>query len=369
MDERTRLDAAALRADIPALNGLVYLNTGTVGPLPRPVRDAMVAVLDADMARGRASGRRFARIAEGFEQARALLAGLVGADADEIALTSGTTDGIEQVLASMPWSPGDRVLTTSLEHPDVLDAVRATARRHDLSLVLAGESGQAPEEVGSSVIAAAEGARLIVVSHVTYGTGAVLPIERIVAAVRRHGSRVLVDGAQAVGALDVDVHSLGADFYAFPGQKWLLGPEGTGALVVTRGAHHRPASAFESGTKSAMLWAGLRAAVRWREEHGHEHLLDAVRRGAALARRQLAGIPGIRVLTPTPHAGLVAFRLSDADPLAVATALGAQRIATRGIVEIGAVRLSYGPFTTERELAFAIEAVERLTLDKAVTAR
>ncbi|GAA1010608.1 cysteine lyase [Acrocarpospora pleiomorpha] len=367
MDERTGLDVAAVRADIPALDGLVYLNTGTVGPLPRQVRDAMVAVLDTDLARGRASGRRFARIAEGFEQARALLAGLVRADAGEIALTSGTTDGIEQVLASIPWSPGDRVLTTSLEHPDVLAAVRATARRHDLRLVLAGTSGQAPEEIGSSVIAAAEGVRLIVVSHVTYGAGAVLPIERIAAGAR--GARVLVDGAQAVGALDVDVHALGADFYAFPGQKWLLGPEGTGALVVTRGAHHRPASAFESGTKSAMLWAGLRAAVRWREEHGHERLLDAVRLGAALARSRLAGIPGIQVLTPAPHAGLVAFRLPGADPLAVATALGGRRIATRGIAEIDAVRLSCGPFTTGSELAFAVEAVERLTLDKAVTTR
>ncbi|GAA1000361.1 aminotransferase class V-fold PLP-dependent enzyme [Acrocarpospora macrocephala] len=367
MAECTGLDVAAVRADIPALTGLVYLNTGTAGPLPRQVRDAMVAALDADLARGRASGRRFARIAEGFEQARALLAGLVRADEGEIALTSGTTDGIEQVLASIPWSPGDRVLTTSLEHPDVLAAVRATVRRHDLRLVLAGTSGHTPEEIGSSVIAAAEGARLIVVSHVTYGAGAVLPIERIAAAARRHGARVLVDGAQAVGALDVDVHALGADFYAFPGQKWLLGPEGTGALVVTRGAHHRPASAFGSGAKSAMLWAGLRAAVRWREEHGHERLLDAVWRGAALARRQLAGIPGIQVLTPAPHAGLVAFRLAGADPLAVATALGAQRIAARGIAEIDAVRLSCGPFTTGSELAFAVEAIERLTLDKAVT--
>ncbi|MEV6981722.1 aminotransferase class V-fold PLP-dependent enzyme [Sphaerisporangium sp. NPDC051017] len=369
MADVTPLDVTALRAGIPALARLVYLNTGTAGPLPRAVRDAMLDALDADLDRGRASARRFARIAEGFEEARALLAGLVRADAGEVALTGGTTDGIERVLAAMPWSRGDRLVTSPLEHPDVLEAARATARRYDLDLVVAGPAGQTPEEIAEALVTATRGARLVVVSHVTYGAGVVLPIGRIAAAARARGALVLVDGAQAAGALDVDVHALGADFYAFPGQKWLLGPEGTGALVVTRAADRRPASAFEPGAKSAMLWAGLRAAVRWRVEHGHERLVEAVRRGAELARAQLAAIPGVPVLTPARHAGLVAFRLPGADPLAVAAALGARRIATRGIPEIGAVRLSCGPFTTDGELTFAAETVRSLALEKAVSAQ
>ncbi|WP_214104177.1 aminotransferase class V-fold PLP-dependent enzyme [Acrocarpospora catenulata] len=355
MGEHAGLDVAAVRADLPALAGLVYLNTGTAGPLPRRVRDAMTAALDADLARGRASGRRFARIAEGLREARALLAGLVHADAAEIVLTTGTTDGIQRVLAAQPWSPGDHVLTTCLEHPDVLEAVRAAARRHNLHVDVAGEPEQSAEEIAASVLARIGRARLAVVSHVGYATGAVLPVERITAEARRHGALVLVDGAQAVGAIDVDVAALGADFYAFPGQKWLLAPEGTGALVV------RGAGLPASGTSPGLLWAGLREAVRWRREHGHQDLLDAVARGAGLARRLLADIPGVRVLTPARHAGLVAFRVPGADPLGVAAELGARRIAVRGIPESDAVRLSCGPFTTEDELVLAARAVAEVT--------
>ncbi|MEU6797053.1 aminotransferase class V-fold PLP-dependent enzyme [Nonomuraea wenchangensis] len=362
-----RLDVTGLRAGIPALSRLVYLNTGTAGPLPSAVREAMLGALDADVARGRASGRRFARIAEGFDEARALLAGLVRARPADVVLTGGTTDGIERVLAGTPWTRGDRLLTTALEHPDVLRAVRATARRHDLDLVVIGTAGQSPEEVAAGVIAGLGGSRLAVVSHVTYGAGAVLPIGEITAAARARGALVLVDGAQAVGAIDVDVPALGADFYAFPGQKWLLGPEGTGALIVTTAAHRQAAS--EPGGKSALLWAGLRAALRWRIEHGHERLVEAVRQGAALARAELAAIPGVTVATPSRHAGLVAFRLPAADPLAVAAALGTHRIATRGIPEIGVVRLSCGPFNTGEEIAFTAGAVRDLAApDEAVVA-
>ncbi|WP_432994073.1 aminotransferase class V-fold PLP-dependent enzyme [Dactylosporangium sp. CA-233914] len=353
------LDLAGVRADLPALGRLVYLNTGTAGPLLTPVRDAMTAALDADVSLGRASGRRYARIGERLEETRTLLARLVGADADEIALTTGTVDGIARVLAAQRWSAGDRLLITALEHPAVLDAARATAARHDVAVVVV--AGETPEQVRANLARELTGgARLVVVSHVTFGAGSVLPIPRIVAAARRFGARVLVDGAQAVGAIAVDVRALGADYYAFPGQKWLLGPEGVGALVVAGGSSIHTTSEFEPGTKSPVLWEGMLAALRWRAGHGHQRLLDAVEAGAAQLRRDLARIQRIEVVDPGATAGLVAFRLPGIEPAGVAAALGARRIATRDVAEIDAVRLSNAPFTTDEDRRAAVTAIAEL---------
>ncbi|SCL22870.1 L-cysteine/cystine lyase [Micromonospora pallida] len=357
------LDLVAVRADLPAVDRLVYLNTGTAGPLPTPVRDAMVTALDADLTLGRASGRRFARFAEHLAETRDLLARLVGADADEIVPTTGTTDGVTRVLAAQPWAAGDRVLVTVLEHPDVLRAVRDVAGRHHATVVVV--PGATPEEIGANLSRElAGGARLVVVSHVTYGAGLVLPVPEIVAAARRHRAAVLVDGAQAVGAIRVDVRVLGADYYAFPGQKWLLGPEGVGALVVAHGSAGLPAAAFGPGMPSPVLWEGLRAALGWRERHGTQRFPAAVVAGAAELRRELAGIPQVEVLGLGAEAGLVTIRLPDVDAARVVAALGARRIATREIAETDGVRLSHGPFTTAQERRLVVDAVAELARER-----
>ncbi|RJQ83983.1 aminotransferase class V-fold PLP-dependent enzyme [Amycolatopsis panacis] len=353
------LDVTAVRADIPALNRLLYLNTGTVGPLPAPVRDAMVGALDLDVAKGRASGRRFARAAERLDETRHLLAGLVGAQPEQLALTSGTTDGIERVLSTQPWQPGDRVLTTALEHPDVLTTIRHTADRHALTAVVVN-ADTAEDLTANLARELAAGARLVVVSHVTFGAGLVLPLSKVIAAAHAQGARVLVDGAQAVGAIEIDTLALGADFYAFPLQKWLLGPEGAGGLVVRDGARE-----IHSATPPA-IWEGVRAALLWRKGHGHQRFSEAVRENAARLRELLVGLPGVEVVTPGDQAGLVAVHVSGTDPLEVAKALGRQRIATRGITEIGAVRLSAGPFLTGGELEQVACAVGNLASEKGV---
>lgn len=351
------LDVTAVRADIPALNRLRYLNTGTVGPLPAPVRDAMAGALDLDVAKGRASGRRFARAAERLDETRHLLAGLVGAQPEQLALTSGTTDGIERVLSAQPWQPGDRVLTTALEHPDVLAAIRNAADRHSLAAVVV--RGDTAEELSTNLARElAAGARLVVISHVTFGAGLLIPLSKVIAAARAEGARVLIDGAQAVGAIEVDVTALGGDFYAFPLQKWLLGPEGAGGLVVREGTREN-----QSATPPA-IWEGVRAALLWRERHGHQLFSEAVRKNAARLRELLVGLPAVEVVTPAGQAGLIAIRLAGTDPLEAAKALGEQRIATRGITEIGAVRLSAGPFLTGGELEQVARAVGNLASEK-----
>src|SRR5262249_48027763 len=130
------------------------------------------------------------------------------------------------------WRSEDEVLTSTVEHPGIVAPLHHLARRSGVSLRTV-----APEAVAYAIT---DHTRLVAVSHVSFSTGACLPIAEIASAARDTGALLLVDGAQAVGALPVDVHALDVDAYAFPGQKWLCGPEGTGALYVRPGLMLQP---------------------------------------------------------------------------------------------------------------------------------
>ncbi|MFB9948327.1 aminotransferase class V-fold PLP-dependent enzyme [Rhizobium puerariae] len=351
-----------IRADLPALARLTYLNTGTAGPLPVAVADAMHDALKEDVERGRISGRRYAKIDAMLATLRETLAGLFGAAPNEVVLTSGTVDGLEIVLDRISLSPGQRVVTTDLEHPAALDLLHHWAARRSVDVVAVGIAGR-PDEEAIRILADALETRagLLLVSHVGWASGRVLPIAGLAARARKAGVPILVDGAQAAGSIDIDFAALGVDFYALPGQKWLLGPEGTGVLLVARGslerlAGHGPvpeaAITFERGAKSKQLWAGLAAALAWRTVQGdHRELLAAGREMAAGLRRELAKLPGVSVATPAHAAGLVAFSLAGHDPADVVAALGARRIAVRDIPGTDLIRASCAFFTTPDDIA------------------
>lgn len=346
-------DVESVRSALPALTRLNYLNSGTAGPLPQPAVDAMATALFADAERGRISGRRFGKIAETRQAVRAALAALVNARPEKVVLTTGTVSGLRLALATITWSVGDTVVTTNLEHPDTAQCVARLSETEELTVgtVEIGESWS-PEEILAAVRAAVRpGVRAVVVSHVAYSTGAVLPIREIVRHAHAVGAVVVVDGAQAVGALVVDTDDLGADFYAFSGQKWLLGPEGTGALVIGRRDRDPVSSHGDSDARSNVLLAGLHAALVWRRGIGAEQeLVAALGDRAEQARRALAQIPGVDVVTSSGHAGLISFRVDGHRAEDVALALGRARIATRAVDGGAWVRASFGFFTTHAEV-------------------
>ena len=165
-------------------------------------------------------------------EARAVLATLIGADPDAVELVPGATAGMAWAAELPAWRPGQRIVTTDREHPAVLAMLETLAARHDLQLVrvpidAATDEADLVARFGS-VVDRRTG--LLAVSHVTWDTGTVLPVARLAALARAAGAWSVVDGAQAVGAIAVDVPTLGADVYAFSGYKWLLGPHGVGGL-------------------------------------------------------------------------------------------------------------------------------------------
>jgi L-cysteine/cystine lyase len=290
----------------------------------------------------------------------------------------------------LDWKAGDRVVSTMLEHVGGLAPLQVLRDRRgvDVSLVDIGRGGDDDLTLAAFDAAITPGTRLVALSHVTWSTGALLPIRGIADLAHARGALVLVDGAQAAGTIRVDVGALGADAYAVPAQKWLLGPEGMGALWVAASALDRiqptvagffafdepglrppfrffpDARRFESGSRHQPSVLGFARSCGWLAMYVG---LDFVyRRSAALAARladALAATPGVEVITPRDHlATLVTFRIEGWPGEDALDELGRRAFAiARVIPETDWLRCSVGFFNTEAELDRVVAIVADLS--------
>ena len=219
--------------------GLVYLNTASLGPTPRTVLDRTLsawAELEQNPVR-MAYGDGAVHVATDSVRERA--AAFLGCDADELLVTRSTTDAMNTLAQAVRLIRGDRVLTTNMEHEGGSNGWRYRTRRDGVVLdvvpVSPVESDQAAL-VQRFADAITPATRVISVSHVIASTGLRMPVAEIAALARDRGVLCVVDGAQAVGEMEVDVRTIGCHAYATCGHKWLLGPKGTGLLFISREA-------------------------------------------------------------------------------------------------------------------------------------
>jgi len=386
--EHARL--AVLRAGLPATRAGIYLNTGSAGPLPAEAAAAMAEVADRELAVGRATRESFEELTARMDEARAVVAAVLGTDMDLVALTHSTTEGINLALGTIDWRPGDRAVTTSLEHPGVTGPLALLPDRVGVEVVEAeiDDGGDDARTLAALEAAAAGGrTRAIVASHVAWSTGALLPAAAIAALAHRYGAVGILDGAQSAGAIPLAVDEIGADFYAVSGQKWLLGPEGTGALAVGRAvvgsvlppvggylaastpyAVGRPAlwpdaRRFETAGLHKPSIVGLARSAGWLSMFaGLPWACERAARLAAGAAERLAETPGVTMVTPRARmATLVSFRVEGWSAEEVTVALGRRVHAiVRSIPGLDVVRLSVAFFTTDDELRRVLDAVEEV---------
>jgi L-cysteine/cystine lyase len=379
----------AVREAIPALAAGIYLNTGSVGPLPAETAAAMADMAAYERDVGRAHDAAMVEALARMGEARAGVAAVVGADVDAVALTHATTDGMNAASMLPDWRAGGRAVTTAHEHAGGTGPLYALRDRHgvDVTFVDAGDDGDDERTLAAFEAAITPDTRLVSISHVLWTTGAVLPVARIAELAHARGALVVVDGAQAAGAIPVRFEDLGADAYAVPAQKWLLGPEGMGALVVDRATVDRLTPAlggwysFErsDSTGDAVWWTdarrfeasgyhrpsvvGMARSIGWLSMYVG---LDFVhRRGSAMAAAaatRLAAIRGVTVLTPLDRmATLVTFRIGGWPAQVALDELGGRTFAiARTIPSLDAIRISLGFFTSDDELERFAEAVELL---------
>ena len=378
---------ALLRLDLPVLSRCAYLNTGTAGPLPTPTADIMSRAAEAERYVGRGDFSTFGPFIELREHTRDQVARLLGADSDEIALTHHTSDGVNIVLWGLGWQPGDRLVTTSLEHDAAVVPANEIGRRLGVEVLFA-DIGLGDRTLDGIEHAMGERTRLVALSHVSYSSGALLPVREIVELAHARGVEVLVDGAQSVGAMPVDVRRLGADYYTVSAQKWLCGPEGMGALYVRRErlsalaptfcsyfstasndfrgqvVFHQDARRFEAGMVYRPALAGFGASLQWmRERVGSERAWQRSLGLVAHARELLGQLDGVVLMTPEKQSSqLLSFDLPAFSPArlhALALSWARERkLVVRSIDHPPyALRASIGCFNTATEIGLLVDAV------------
>ena len=358
-DGGDRIDLVAVRRELPVLDHSAYLNTGTFGPLPRTTAEAMQTVERRELEEGRSSRTYFQRVMHEREVLRAELAGLLGTQPERVALTSSTTEGCNIVLRGLGIAPGDEVVTTDSEHPGLFGGLVASGA----TLRIAAIREQPAVEILPAIQAQiTPRTRLIAISHVSWLDGAVLPVRELAG----HAVPVLVDGAQGAGAIPVNVEDLGADYYTVSGQKWLLGPAGTGALYIAPGRlddfrvtfpsylswklpHYEfrdGAARFDGSWTPAASIAGLQASLSFAAKAGQDRFIRA--RRAAERCRTLLLERGADVITEPDQATLVSWQSEN--PEALVDRLAEQGVVVRDLPGTRLVRASCGYWTSEDDL-------------------
>ncbi len=359
-----------IRAELPVLERVAYLNTGTFGPLPRATAATMAEQERRELEEGR-SGRPCWEHARALRQrAREGVARLLGAEPEHVALTRSTTEGCNVVVAGLRLGPRDEIVTTDSEHFGLLGALAACGARVRVARVGTRPAAEALEAVEAEI---GPRTRLIAISHVVWTTGQVMPVGELAG----RGIPLLVDGAQGAGARAVDVCALGCDFYTVSGQKWLLGPDGTGALYVAPDAigtlaisfpsyysqkEFEPdgsfvatdgAPRFDTGTVPAPSVAGLLASLEFAAAVGPER--HALALAAAQRCRQLLA-ERVGVVTEAGQSTLVSF-VPPRDAAETVERLAASGVVVRELPGLGWVRASVGFWTSDDDLERLVEVL------------
>jgi|HubBroStandDraft_1064217.scaffolds.fasta_scaffold04435_2 L-cysteine/cystine lyase len=387
MAQVTALDTAAVYSELPAERVAGYFNTGTIGLLPLLTHKAMTENLDAQLGDSRVSNEGYLKSRERAASLRSVLGQIVGADATEIALTRSTTEGINIAAWAQDWPAGSVAVTTNFETEGTLAPLYQLHRRRGVEVRFADATSGDPETIAEAMAAAIRpGVKLVLFSHVAYSTGAILPVKEITQLAHEAGAIVLLDAAQSVGAIPVDLHALGVDCCAFSGQKWLSGPEGTGGLFIRTEAMEqlaptylsdanrcRPeypdslvfpadASRYEQGSFSRTAICGLNASATWLvDELGLSEVHNRIRELREYCAQLVGQLSGVEMMAPPDRlAGLVVFRFRGGDPSRFVQALWSHNLPIRSMPDNGALRFSTGFFNTTSEIERAVSLLDSI---------
>ena len=379
---------------------MIYLDhAATSWPKPPGVVQAMARFLEeAGGNPGRSGHRLSLAAARTVYGVRAAVAALANApDPLGVIFTANATHALNLALHGL-LGPGTRVVAGGMEHNAVMRPLRhLEARGAELVLVPAGPDGSmAPEAFRQAIT---PGTTLVVLNHASNVTGTLAPVAEVAALARAAGALFLVDAAQTLGALPVDMQALGIDLLAFTGHKGLQGPPGTGGLVLGPGVDPRRLESlvqggtgshsehetqpeflpdkFESGTPNGAGLAGLGAGLAWVAERGPAALHALATDQARFLAEGLRALPGVRVYGPEdPARGLavvsftvagwevseLGLRLDEEYGVLCRVGLHCAPAAHRalGTCPGGTVRFAPGPMATRADLEAALGAVAEL---------
>lgn len=398
------LDTSAVRSQFPLLerlmNGkpIVFLDSAASSQKPVSVMEAMDRYYTHTHANVHRGVYQLSQEAtEAFEQARRSVRTFINAASDkEIIFTRGTTESINLVAASFGrqfFHPGDEILLSQMEHHSNIVPWQLIAGQTGAKIKVApiNEAGELLLDEWEKLLS--DRTKMVAITHVSNSLGAINPVEQIIVKAHERGIPVLLDGAQAVPHLQIDVQALDVDFYAFSSHK-MYGPTGIGVLygkekwldamppyqgggemiqTVTfeKTTFNELPFKFEAGTPDMAGAVGLEAAIRFMQNIG----IDAIRRQEsdlmAYTTEKLLNIPDLRIIGNTrKKTGVISFLVGNTHPYDVGALLDQQGIAVRtghhctqplmdwlGIP--GTVRASFGVYTNREDIDRLVAGVEK----------
>ncbi|MGB3405108.1 MAG: aminotransferase class V-fold PLP-dependent enzyme [Microcoleaceae cyanobacterium] len=380
------------RRQFPALNDKAYFNYGGQGPLPRQSIDAITQFYEQIQQLGPFSQAAYDFVQQQQDLTRSAIAVELGVTPQTITITEDVTVGCNIALWGINWQPGDHLLLSDCEHPGIIAATQELQRRFQIEVSVCPILETLNQGDPVAVIAdyLQPNTRLVVISHILWNTGQVLPLQQIMQlchTAQNQPIRVLVDAAQSVGVLPLNLVESDVDFYAFTGHKWLCGPEGIGGLYVspealpelsptfigwrgvTKDKKGHPTGfqpdgqRYEIATSAYPLYAGLWQAIELHLEWGNAaERYQRIRDYSQMLWQNLSEIPHIQCLKSTPpEAGLVSFTLKNGmSHAAVVNALQKQNIFLRTILDPDCVRACVHYLTEIAEIEQLVTALKSL---------
>ncbi|HSC08755.1 MAG TPA: aminotransferase class V-fold PLP-dependent enzyme [Steroidobacteraceae bacterium] len=379
---------AAARKHFLIPEGVAYCNTGTLGASPREVVDALaegIRRIETDLAAWpyeQPDGEPLT----GYQQlldVREAAGRFVNASAAEIALTQNATMGMNFLANGLDLAAGDEVISTDQEHGGGISPWRLLAKRRGVvlkELPLEAALAAGPDAVVRLFKSAfTPRTKVVIFSHITSGLGARLPAQELCALARNRGALAIVDGAQAVGQIQVDVKALGCDAYVGSPHKWMMAPKGTGFFHIRRDVQDRFWTTLASyqwdnhadgafrfmqfGTGSVAVVDGLMAALKFIEKVGMPRIEQW---DAGLTRRLrdgLARIPAVRVASPADPrltAAITTFRVNGMNAKALQDALWAKRVRVRAQNDERGVRMSAHVYVSPADVDVILDVTQEL---------
>ena len=381
------------RQQFPALENKSYFNYGGQGPMPQVAMDAITQAQAHIQRLGPFSSPVYQWINQQTQATKEAIATELHVQPDTITLTENVTVGCNIALWGMDWKQGDHILLTDCEHPGIVAAVQEIGRRFGVEVSTCPLMATLNQGDPVAVIAQhlRPNTRMLVFSHILWNTGQVLPLDKIVKICSNNAGstvRTLVDAAQSVGSIPLDLTALGVDFYAFTGHKWLCGPAGIGGLYVRPelrdslqptfigwrsiicDSQNQPIGwqpdgrRYEVATYDYPLYAGLQAAIAIHQQWG-----SATERYQQICRLSeylwlsLQEIPDIKCLrTSPPESGLVSFQIQNNQPQTsrkLVQFLESQGLLTRTLLDPDCVRACVHYFTLESEIDQLIAGIRK----------
>ena len=377
------------REQFPALANKTYFNYGGQGPMPQRAMDTMTEIQAHVQHIGPFGNEAYRWIAPQTQAAREAIASELHAPSETITLTQNVTVGCNIAMWGIEWHSGDHILLSDCEHPGIIATTQEIARRFAVEVTTCPLKATLNEGDPVKIIAQhlRPNTRLVILSHVFWNTGQVLPLDKIAEVCRNNHAFLLIDAAQSAGLLPLNLTELGVDFYAFTGHKWLCGPAGAGGLYVRPEARESLKPTFiglngivvdsqsqpvdwlpdgrryEVSTLAYPLYVGLKEAIAIHQQWGtSQERYEQICHNSEYLWRRLVGLNDVKCLrTSPPESGIVSFQLTNNQPqanLKLVQFLDSQNILTRTIADPSCIRATIHYLTLESEIDHLVETIQ-----------